>query len=276
VVSKPIPSIDELRFKMQDSAMDTNFLQVRMQRLFSEGFIVLDISEALISFDAERDAADVQRFMSEKNLAIIGVRKDGVVAGYATKDELTGGNCADHMQEFDDKQVLSATSSLQEVMEVLAETRYCFVSVLGKVGGIVSRTDIQKPPVRMWLFGMITIMEMFMVRTIEKIYPNGSWQQTVSKGRLKKAEEILRERQRRNQDARLIDCLQFSDKGYILIKDPEMRKDFGFETMGLAKRAIKDLESLRNNLAHTQDILTHNWAAIVTMATRLNKIMTRI
>ena len=256
--------------------MDTNFLQVRMQRLFTEGFIVLDISKSLISFDAERDAADVQRFMSEKNLAIIGVRKDGVVAGYANKDELTGGKCADHMQEFDDKQVLSATSSLQEVMGALAETRYCFVSVLGKVGGIVSRTDIQKPPVRMWLFGMITIMEMFMVRTIEKLYPKGSWQQEVSKGRLKKAEEILRERQRRNQDARLIDCLQFSDKGYILIKDPDMRKDFGFETMRLAKRAIKDLESLRNNLAHTQDILTHNWAAIVTMATRLNKIMTRI
>ena len=256
--------------------MDTNFLQVRMQRLFTEGFIVLDISEALISFDADRDAADVQRFMSEKNLSIIGVRIDGVVAGYITRDKLTGGKCADHMQTFDDKQVLSATSSLQEVMEALAENRYCFVSVLGKVGGIVSRTDIQKPPVRMWLFGMITIMEMFMVRTIEEIYPNGSWQQQVSQGRLKKAEEILRERQRRNQDARLIDCLQFSDKGNILIKNPDLRKDFGFESMRMAKRAVKDLESLRNNLAHAQDILTHNWAAIVTMATRVNKIMTRI
>jgi hypothetical protein len=83
---------------MQDSSMDTNFLQVRMQRLFTEGFIVLDISEALISFDAERDAAEVKRFMSEKNLAIIGVRKDGVVAGYAKKDALTGGKCADHRE----------------------------------------------------------------------------------------------------------------------------------------------------------------------------------
>jgi hypothetical protein len=247
-----------------------------MQRLFSEGFTVLDISEALISFDAERDAAEVKRFMAEKNLAIIGVRKDGVVCGYARRDELTGGKCADHMRTFDDKQVLSATSSLQEVLGALAETRYCFVSVLGKVGGIVSRADIQKPPVRMWLFGMITILEMFMVRTIEKLHPNGSWQQEVSKGRMKKAEEILRERQRRNQDATLIDCLQFSDKGYILVKDPDMRKDFGFESMRQAKRAVKDLESLRNNLAHAQDILVHNWAAIVTMATRLNKIMTRI
>ena len=256
--------------------MNTNFLQVRMQRLFSEGFIVLDISEALISFDADRDASEVQRFMSEKNLSIIGVRIDGVVAGYTTKNELTGGKCQDHMHSLDHKQVLSATASLQEVMEALAENRYCFVSVLGKVGGIVSRADIQKPPVRMWLFGMITIMEMFMVRTIEKLYPNSSWRQEVSQGRLKKAEAILRERQRRNQDARLIDCLQFSDKGCILIKTPDLRKDFGFESMAVAKRAVKDLESLRNNLAHAQDILTDNWAAIVAMATRVNRIMTRI
>jgi hypothetical protein len=70
--------------------------------------------------------------------------------------------------------------------------------------------------------------------------------------------------------------LQFSDKGYILIKNPELRKDFVFESMGVAKRAAKDLESLRNNLAHAQDILTDNWPAIVAMATRVNKVMTRI
>ena len=256
--------------------MNTNFLQVRMQRLFTEGFTVLDISEALISFDADKDAAEIQRFVAEKNLSVIGIRKEGVVAGHTTNDKLTGGKCDDHTHPLDDKMVLSATSSMQEVMEALSAKRYCFVSVLGKVGGIVSRADIQKPPVRMWLFGMITILEMFMVRAIEKLYPNGSWQQEVSQGRLKKAEEILRERQRRNQDARLIDCLQFSDKGYILIKNPDMRKDFGFESMGVAKRAVKDLESLRNNLAHAQDILTDNWDAVVVMATRVNKIMTRI
>ena len=63
-----------------------------MQRLFTEGFTVLDISEALISFDADRDAAEIQHFMAENNLFIIGIRKDGVVAGYTTKDKLTGGN----------------------------------------------------------------------------------------------------------------------------------------------------------------------------------------
>ena len=33
--------------------MNTNFLQNRMKRLFTEGFTVLDISETLVSFDAD-------------------------------------------------------------------------------------------------------------------------------------------------------------------------------------------------------------------------------
>ena len=46
--------------------MKSNFLQVRMQRLFTEGFTVLDISEALISFDADRDSAEIKRLMATR------------------------------------------------------------------------------------------------------------------------------------------------------------------------------------------------------------------
>ena len=247
-----------------------------MKRLFTEGFTILDIAEALLSFDADRNAAEVQRFMSKNGLQIVGVRRDGLVSGYVKHEELGAGTCANHMHHFDASPVLSATASLQEVMEALAESDYCFVRVLGNVGGIVTRNDTQKPPVRMWLFGMITIIEMFMVRTIETQYPNGEWQQELSVGRLNKARKILEERKRRNQTAELIDCLQLSDKAYILMKDPVLREDAGFDSMRAAKTAIKELEALRNNLAHAQDLLTYNWAAILAMSTRLEKVMTRI
>ena len=214
--------------------------------------------------------------MSESNLDIVGLRNEGLVAGYVRRDELTDGKCSDHMHYFDENLVLSATSSLQEVLEVLAESEYCFVSVLGKVGGIVTRHDIQKPPVRMWLFGMITIIEMFMVRAIEAQFPNDSWQVELSDGRLNRARKILKERKRRNQTAKLIDCLQLSDKAFILIKDPGRREDFGFQSMRAAKNGIKVIESLRNNLAHAQDILTYDWEVIVAMSKRLDTVMTRI
>ena len=256
--------------------MTANFLQIRMKRLFTEGFTVLDISEYLVSFDADKDAAETKLYMSESNLDIAGLRNNGLVYGYIRRDELIDGMCSDHMHSFDEKLVLSATSSLQEVLEILAESEYCFVSVLGKVGGIVTRYDIQKPPVRMWLFGMITIIEMFMVRAIEKRYPNDSWQVMFSEGRLNRAKEIFKERQRRKQNARLIDCLQFSDKAHIVIKDPNVREDFGLKSMREAKNAIKQIESLRNDLAHAQDIFTHDWEAIVNISKRLDKITIRI
>jgi hypothetical protein len=39
---------------------------------------------------------------------------------------------------------------------------------------------------------------------------------------------------------------------------------------------MKDLQSLRNNLAHAQDIVAVNWDAIVSVSRRLDRIMARI
>jgi hypothetical protein len=39
--------------------------------------------------------------------------------------------------------------------------------------------------------------------------------------------------------------------------------------MSAAKRAVKDLEALRNNLAHGQDITQHDWPPIVRLARRV-------
>jgi hypothetical protein len=128
----------------------------------------------------------------------------------------------------------------------------------------------------MWLFGMITIVEMYMVRQIELLFPHEAWRETISPGRLNKAETLRAERERMNQKARLVDCLHFVDKARILMKDPAVREDTGFGSKREAERALKAFESLRNNLAHGHDIVTYDWEAIVEVAGRLEKIMSRI
>jgi hypothetical protein len=47
---------------------------------------------------------------------------------------------------------------------------------------------------------------------------------------------------------------------------------FGFETKGAAHRVIKELESLRNNLSHAQDIVARDWPQIVRLARRFDVI----
>jgi len=49
----------------------------------------------------------------------------------------------------------------------------------------------------------------------------------------------------------------------------------GFNSIRVAKRAVKELESLRNNLSHAQDIVTHDWAQIARLSQRMEGIPRR-
>ena len=43
----------------------------------------------------------------------------------------------------------------------------------------------------------------------------------------------------------------------------------GFGSASAAKKVIKDLEALRNNLAHGQDVTSHDWPMIHRLARRV-------
>jgi len=214
--------------------------------------------------------------MEEKDLEVAGVRQEGSVSGFVLRDDLVKGACGDCLRLFAADQTVYADAPLSRVIDALVRYDHCFVSVLGAVGAVISREDIQKPPVRMWLFGMITILEMFWVRAIVELYPDGAWEEEITPSRLGKAQELFDERRKRGQHPKLLDCLQLSDKARILLKNPAAREQFGFETAREGKRAIKAMESLRNNLAHAQDIVSHDWEAIALIAGRVNRIVTRV
>lgn len=256
--------------------MEPNALHRRVDRLFLQAFTAMDLAEPLISFDGERDADDVRLFMEENRLRVIGLRRRGVVSGYAEHHELGSGPCRDAMHPFDEDQLLSEQSSIQDVIFYLRKASFVFVTVLGQVGAIVTRTDIQKAPARMWLFGMITLLEMSMSRRVEADYPDDAWRDRIAAGRLEKAGVLQEERKRRGQDVRLVDCLQLSDKARIVMSNAEDRAKAGFESKRAADRAIRDLESLRNSLAHAQDIVTHNWDAIAMVSRYLDSIVARV
>ena len=62
---------------------------------------------------------------------------------------------------------------LVDVVSGLNRHPRLFVSVFGRVGGILTRSDLQKAPVRMWLFGMVTILEVGFVQLIESMLGDG-------------------------------------------------------------------------------------------------------
>ena len=159
--------------------------------------------------------------------------------------------------------VLGDNAPIIEAIRTLQDRPVAFVRILGEVGGLVTRTDLQDPPVRMWLFGLLTAIEMRFQTLIQQRFTDESWMQYVSPARVEKARLLLEERQRRNQSPTLIDCLQFSDKLQIIARDERLRDQVGFVSRARrADAAGKVLEALRNNLAHSQDIIASDWDTI--------------
>lgn len=245
----------------------------RLRRVFIDGFSVHDIAEPLVSFDSTASAKTVRVTMEERGYQAVGVRKNGVVMGYLEQSELFEGDCAGFTKSFDIATVIADTATFSEVIVALKERPRLFVSILGAVGGIVTRTDLQKPSVRMWLFGMVTLIEMRFSRLIEVFCPNQSWKQFLSDGRVQKAEELFEERTRRNQHIDLLACLQLSDKGQIIARNEELRDSTKFQSRRQLEQAIKGLERLRNNLAHSQDIVSSDWEIILQLSENLDEVL---
>ena len=129
------------------------------------------------------------------------------------------------MREIDPRQRVALDAPLTEVIHVLTQFSYCFVELDGAVVGVIGRGDIGKPVVRMWLFGIIILIEVQVVELMRARWPDGGWAALVSAGRMEKARQLQAERERRGLPADLLDCLQFSDKLQVAIQDREFVGD---------------------------------------------------
>jgi hypothetical protein len=237
----------------------------------------MDVAEALASFDEDRPVTEVAAFMDARAFDRVGVRRDGLVRGYVERADLrAGGRCGDHARPFGPDDLVAEDASLQDVIQSLGVNGRCFVTVLDEVAAVVTLHDLEKPPVRMFLFGMISSLEMVFVRSVELAFPAEAWRAHVAPGRLARAEALQAERRRRGVEARLLDCLQFSDKGQLALRVPGVAASGLDLSRKAALRALQELEDLRNNLAHGQEIIPRGFPRIVAFSSNLDRLLDRI
>jgi hypothetical protein len=256
------PALEEAHFRRLAAAL---FPGGRLLRLFAEAFTAQDIAEPLASFDRARQARDVGQIMTDRGLAVAGVRFRGELVGYTLRTDLAPEARHLTVRPFRVDQILDARAPLSDVAQALIRHDHCFVRAFGQIAGLISREDMQKPVVRMWLFGIVTIVEMALTEEVRRQHVDGGWRALLSESRLRKAEVLQQERSRRGQASDLLDCLQLGDKGEIAFRDPEVMDLFALDSRQAARRFLGDLESLRNNLAHGQDIVTYDWPQIARM-----------
>ncbi len=235
-------------------------------RLFSAG----DVAEPLRSFDAGTSVTEANGL---SGASVLGVRRSGVVQGYVRADQLGEGRFADAMQPIAPTQRLQMDTVLSDVVLALTRHDYVFLAEQGMVVSYIGRPQMQGAEVRMWLFGMITTLEMLVTEGLRAAGDSIEWQPLLSPARLAKAHEMLRLRTHAGRPASLLDCLQLSDKlNIVRTLDATPRALIRGQSRAESQRLARDLENLRNGLAHAQDIVSHDWAQIARLAHRIEEL----
>ena len=242
-------------------------------RVFERAFTARDIAQPLISFDSHRSPDEVGEEMKLARVEVAGVSKGRSLRGFVEAHKLRGETCEACCREFAPSQVLSGRSSLTDVIEVLTRHDWCFVSILGTVAGVISRLDMHKPAARMWLFGIITVVEQEFTEMVRQQWPDESWSGLLSAQRLEKARQLRAERERRKERCHLLECLQLGDKIDILMSEPELLARLDIPTPSAARRAARSIESLRNSLAHSQAFVKRDWPQVVRLARRVHHVL---
>jgi hypothetical protein len=246
-----------------------------LRRLFERSIIVRDIAEPFASFDDGQSALNVRSFLESKDYDVVGVRRKGMIEGYALRSELAEGKLGDFAKPIGQETHLADSAALLSVFELLRDRTWVLVTILDRVWGIVTLADLHKAPVRMWIFCLISLAEIHTLRIVRNRYPSEEWKDLkyISDPRLEEAQELFDKRKARNEEADLTDCLQLCDKATILCKTGSVLLNLGFQSRGKAKEFFAEVEQLRNPLAHAQDIITNRWPKLADLAIKLENFL---
>jgi hypothetical protein len=241
-------------------------------RRFMAAFEAEDLAEPVFGFDISAKSATIRGTLDSRPGSVAVLRRGGRVVGYATRDDVADDDQPARIQAIRADQRVPNDAPLPDVIEVLTRHDLCFVDVFGEVCGVACRRDMQKAPVRMWLFGILCFIETALSDRIRQKFPEAAWHRLLSASRLEKSQALQAERARLGHAAALLDCLQFGDKVTILLNDPEFPALFGFASRSAARDRMNDLQSLRNDLAHNQDIVHSHWVQIARLAREVARL----
>lgn len=224
-----------------------------LKKIFIDSVTVRDIYEPLLCCHTYDPSEHVKETLTHRQFDVSGVIDQAEkLVGYVKTAELEYGVIEHYLHDIKIAQVISDSTPLASLLKILQSNDFLFINYGEKVIGIITKADLNKPPVRVYVFGMLSLLEMHLNSWVRHYYPENSWQTEIKDERLNKAHEIYALRRNSNQDLTLLDCLQLADKRDLLAKSQEFRERFKF-TKKAFENFIKDAEKIRNEVAHSQD-----------------------
>lgn len=215
----------------------------------------------------------MNRILQARDFDIAGVKaaEDSEVIGFVRREQLASGVVRDHLLPICPASVIDDTTTIHALLEQLKKRSFVFVRVDGRLDGILTLADLNKPVVRVFFFGLISLLEIHLGFWVQTKYSDETWQDMLGSQRVELARSTQSERERRGQKLQLLDCRQFADKHELVIKSDELRKDLALGSKKKARQYLSSAEKLRNILAHSQYdlVVGSTWADLIDLVQRI-------
>ena len=229
-----------------------------LQDIFIDDITAKYIFEPLACCKITDNLFEVKNTLKQRDFDTLGVvDNNGLKLGYIIREKLGDSAIENYIEKFEIEIVISESTPLSELFEILLDKEYVYVLSKNSIDGIITRADINKPIVRIYLFGLISLFELHLNFWITENYDHESWMDSLNPKRIQSAEKIFNERKGNNVQLTLLECIQICDKRDILKTTDSFTKEFKYSKKGF-ERLLKNVEKIRNELAHSQNSIIAN------------------
>jgi len=247
------------------------------QDIFIDNITTKYIYEPLACCHITDNPLEVRETLKRRDFDTLGVVDDtNSKIGYIEREKLGEKSIEHYIQKFELEVIISDSTPLSELFQILLDKEFVYVLSKGSIEGIITRADINKPIVRIYLFGLISLFELHLNFWITKNHDNESWIENLNPVRIKMAEKIFEERKGNNSQLTLLECIQICDKRELLRGTDNFIKEFNYMKSGF-ERLLKNVEKIRNELAHSQNSIIANlqWSDFVSSITMLKEFLVK-
>lgn len=227
---------------MTDSNND--ILQATLNGLETSLHVWHIASKDLRCCDVNDDADRVLALMGEENVDQVPVKDGDHIVGVCTRaGVMAGGRAREQMQPLSDGILVSANAPIERFIQLAEQSKFRLVVHNAQIRGIVTRSDLQALPVRIFIFTLVTHLEMTMANVIRvKCVDDEYWLRLLSPSRQQKVLSKLDSYRHERLDPSPLEFTDFCDKRDIVKKICDLGQRF--------EEDLKEIEDLRNTVAH--------------------------
>ncbi len=228
---------------------------ISLKKIFIDSVTTKNICEPLLSCEMGMFSVDIREMLSNRDFDTAGVIDENKkVVGYVQTNELGDGVISDYVKKIERDLVVSDSTPIPVLINELSKNECLYVNFGRDILYIVTKADLNKPPIRIFIFGMITLFEIHLNYWVGKYYKDNEFIKDIIGGvRFDKANDLYNNAKihNENEDVSLVGYLQLGDKKKLLCRLNKFCDDFDLSKKKM-KGIIELTEKVRNNIAHSQ------------------------